>query len=335
MARVVVKNRNYRAAVNTPLAVSKQRAVVAKKVTAVSCTDDDMLDDMDNYGPPAGLQGPPGSVGTANPHVNIAPSPTVWFTTTPSVTNYVNQTAAMTTQDQLLAAAIQHQMYQQQLAQTQAGLVGAPSPPMVRKYHPPVSLNKTSSNVSNHVIVNSGITVANSSTYFNVIDDDCCTPDEWEARRNNGWKIPDGVARIVTLPDGAKLDVKADGSYEMIDKDAKVVYRACRVRDFNPFLNASDKLEDFIRFCGTVGVKQSEVLRLPVELFVAWLVIAAAKADGEPEPDLPLVPKLKRRALPRCTSCGQFLSRLKRQKRLDFCAPKCFETFYDRALVPA
>jgi hypothetical protein len=149
---------------------------------------------------------------------------------------------------------------------------------------------------------------------------------------NRSMQIRDGSAVKIALPDGSTLDVKADGSYEVLDKDAKVTYRACRVRDFNPFMNASDKLEEFIRFCGETGVRQSEVLRLPIELFVVWLVISAARLDGEPEPDLPLIPDLRRRALPRCT-CGRFLSRLKRERKIDYCAPKCFDAHYARALA--
>lgn len=145
--------------------------------------------------------------------------------------------------------------------------------------------------------------------------------------------LRDGTETTIKLPDGSRLEVKKDGSFELIDTDAKVTYRACRVRNFNPFLNASDKLEAFIRFCGTVGVRQSEVLRLPLELFVAWLVIEAARADGEAEPDLPLVPRLKERVSPRCSACGRFLSLLKRQRKIDFCAPKCFERHFNKALV--
>lgn len=139
-----------------------------------------------------------------------------------------------------------------------------------------------------------------------------------------------GTEITIGLPDGGKLEVKADGSYAVIDKDAKITYKAHRVREFNPFLNASDKLEEFIRFCGTVGVRQSEVLRLPMELFVSWLIIEAARADKEPEPELPLIPKLKSRARPQCTGCGRFLSRAKQEKRLEFCAPACFEVHFDR-----
>lgn len=104
---------------------------------------------------------------------------------------------------------------------------------------------------------------------------------------------PDGVFRyhvqkdqplLLALPDGAVLDVKDNGSYELIDKNAKITYRASRLREFNPYLNASDKLEAFIKYCGSLGVKKHEMLNLPINLFIAWLIIESAKADEEPEP---------------------------------------------------
>lgn len=98
---------------------------------------------------------------------------------------------------------------------------------------------------------------------------------------------------IVDLPDGAVLKVAADGSYVLEDKAAKVTYRACLVREFNPFINASDKVEDFIDYCGAHDVAQDEMLDMPLKLFIGWLMMEAAKADGEPEPQAPMVTELK------------------------------------------
>ena len=100
--------------------------------------------------------------------------------------------------------------------------------------------------------------------------------------------IRDGQSAKVNLPDGSIIDVKADGSFTIEDSDAKVTYRANRVRDFNSYVNASDKLESFIRFCGDVGVKQSEMLSIPIKHFIAWLIVESALADGEePQTALP------------------------------------------------
>jgi hypothetical protein len=98
------------------------------------------------------------------------------------------------------------------------------------------------------------------------------------------YKVQDQRPTKLSLPDGTVIDVKSDGSYVINDADAKVVYRASRVHDFNAYLNASDKLEDFIRYCGEQGVRQDEMLSIPVRHFVAWLVVEAALADGEEPP---------------------------------------------------
>lgn len=102
------------------------------------------------------------------------------------------------------------------------------------------------------------------------------------------------------LPDGAKLVVDSSGSYQVLDETAKVVYRACRVREFNPYINASDLLEAFIREVGKLdGVDQSDVLGLPIEAFINWIVLQAAKRDGDSLDDLPSVEAaLVKRAIP-------------------------------------
>jgi hypothetical protein len=85
-------------------------------------------------------------------------------------------------------------------------------------------------------------------------------------------------------------------------------------REFNRFLNASDMLVKFIEFLGTQQVKQHEALQIPIDLFIAWLVVEAAKADGE-EPDQKEQAKLEKLGVllltgpqPRC-ACGRFMAR--------------------------
>lgn len=138
-------------------------------------------------------------------------------------------------------------------------------------------------------------------------------------------EILDGLETRIKLADGAYLDVKGDGSYQLVDKDAKVTYRANRTRDFNSFLNASDKLESFIAFCGQHGVKQNEMLELPINLFIAWLVIESAKADQEPVPDIPLLPDLRKKLNRQCTVCKKFLSKKAKQAKLVVCSSVCFD----------
>lgn len=138
--------------------------------------------------------------------------------------------------------------------------------------------------------------------------------------------IADGEPCKVRLPDGGMLEVDADGSYRINDKDAKVIYRANRMRDFNSFINASDKLELFIRFCGAMGVKQDEMLDIPVKHFIAWLVVEAALADAE---DVDVVVETKRltdalKIKPRCR-CGRFIPRKLVARKITFCRPVCLE----------
>lgn len=146
-------------------------------------------------------------------------------------------------------------------------------------------------------------------------------------------KVADGYSSTIELPDGTIIDVKADGSYTIQDKDAKVVYRAARMRDFNPFINVSDRLEEFIEFCGKQGVKQGEMLELPINLFIGWLVISAAKHDQEPEPDIKLLPDLRKHSFPRCIGCGRFIPHTHKIKKLEFCAPVCFDKHYTRQIA--
>ena len=130
--------------------------------------------------------------------------------------------------------------------------------------------------------------------------------------------------RTYDLPDGAKLITDTDGNYRIDDADAKVTYRANRNRDFSPHLNASDMLAQFVRYVGSLGVRQDEVLGLPIELFINWLIIEAAERDQDPLP--PEVVPIERRLIevvkPRCLSCGRFIPRLHQRHRFQFCHPQ-------------
>jgi hypothetical protein len=147
-------------------------------------------------------------------------------------------------------------------------------------------------------------------------------------------KISDGQVRTVQLPDGAKIHVNIDGSYTIQDNDAKVVYRANRMREFNRYINASDLLTDFIAFCGREAkVGREEMLELPIKLFIQYLIIEAAKADGEPEPaDIPLVPDLRRAVDRVCLGCGSLLPPDRRAHKINYCGPSCLSEHERRAM---
>jgi hypothetical protein len=135
-------------------------------------------------------------------------------------------------------------------------------------------------------------------------------------------KIEAGQKKI-DLPDGAKLVVDDAGNYRIEDNDAKVTYRANRIRDFSPHLNASDMVAAFVRYVGSLGLRQRDVLGLPIELFINWLVIEAAERDSDPIPAdvLPVSrhPMLVKAIRPQCLKCGRFIPRVNLQRGLQFC----------------
>lgn len=100
------------------------------------------------------------------------------------------------------------------------------------------------------------------------------------------YELPKMNAKIL-LPDGSLLHLDRHGNYSIEDDHAKVVYKANRVREFNPYINASDLLEQFIKFLATVGVLQKEVLEVPINVFIHWLVYKAAERDGDEVKDTP------------------------------------------------
>ena len=128
------------------------------------------------------------------------------------------------------------------------------------------------------------------------------------------------------LPDGARLLIDSDGNYQICDQAAQVTYKANRIRDFSPHLNASDMLADFIRYVASVGVKRQDVMQLPLQLFAAWLVIEAAQRDGDDVPaDIVPVdrdPLVLSAVRPKCELCGRFIPRLHYRHRFPFCSPE-------------
>lgn len=129
--------------------------------------------------------------------------------------------------------------------------------------------------------------------------------------------------KTIELPDGAKLIVDDIGNYHIEDTDAKVTYKANRIREFSPYLNASDMLAKFVDYVRNVGLRKDDVLQLPIQLFIGWLVLEAAQRDGDPLPDgieplenSPLIKTLRR---PRCLACGRFIRRTCIEQRFPFC----------------
>lgn len=183
--------------------------------------------------------------------------------------------------------------------------------------------------------------------YFNGADDHWCRTDRPPAPKAPEEKfvrlrLVDGLPRIglsgrrrYGLPNGAVLHVSQGGDVRVEDRDAKVVYEAASRREFNPYVNASDVLAEFVKYAGGLGVRRSEFLGLPIGLFVNWLVVTAAEKDKEPVPEdvRPLPELVARHRLAqrgaRCT-CGRFVRRALADGGFRYCGPGCAERHYRR-----
>jgi hypothetical protein len=126
------------------------------------------------------------------------------------------------------------------------------------------------------------------------------------------------------LPDGAHLYVDENGNYRIEDAEAKIVYKGCTVREFNPYINASDLLEYFIDDAQKTGAEALEILKLPIEAFINWLILQAAKKDGDSLEDLPSFESvLTKPAL--CLSCGKGLPIEWVRAGINFCSSEHME----------
>jgi hypothetical protein len=143
--------------------------------------------------------------------------------------------------------------------------------------------------------------------------------DNKKVTAKHGW--------IVETPDGTIIEIDINGNIKIIDDNAKIVYKASRFREFNKYINASDLLEEFIRFSGSLGVRQSEVLNIPIELFINWLILKAAEQDGEPLNDMPQI-EYQRKKIKRCLHCGRFIKN-STYEIAKFCNPQHYQYFID------
>lgn len=157
----------------------------------------------------------------------------------------------------------------------------------------------------------------------------------------------DDVGRLILrkgdrllMPDGAVISIDDQGNYTIDDSQAKVVYQANRLREFNPYINASDLLARFIEYVGGLGLEKEEIGHLPVGLFINWLVIESARVDGDPLPPevTPLRSNrlLKNRIRPRCScGCHRFIKRRYSDSGFLFVNPRHAERKYNRLIKGA
>lgn len=137
---------------------------------------------------------------------------------------------------------------------------------------------------------------------------------------------------ILELPDGSVIKVDGHGNFTISDKDAVVTYKGNNTREFNRHINASDLLEAFIGDLGKLGVKQDEVLNVPIEMFINWLIFKAAEEDGDDAPtDVPLLESsVTPHKHPKCLGCGRFIRKKLVEHKVHFCNPEHHERYLQR-----
>lgn len=128
------------------------------------------------------------------------------------------------------------------------------------------------------------------------------------------------------LPNGSRLAIDDDGNYKIENEQQQITYRANTSRAFNPYINAGDMMAKFVEEAVRLGVARDEVLKLPINLFISWLIIAAAEQDGEERPadivPISADPLLLSVVRPKCLQCGRFIPRLYHRNRFPFCNPE-------------
>lgn len=103
-------------------------------------------------------------------------------------------------------------------------------------------------------------------------------------------------------------------------------------RSFNRYLNASDLLEEFITFIGNEGVRPDDMMQMPVELFVKWLIVRACEQDNEAPPAEVKLELPAPTPQPRCLGCQRFMKRTTQLKLHD---KRCSDLYFARELVAA
>ncbi|MBD3405060.1 MAG: hypothetical protein GF411_02855 [Candidatus Lokiarchaeota archaeon] len=163
----------------------------------------------------------------------------------------------------------------------------------------------------------------------------------YQNRIRDKVQIDLGTAVKIEMADKSVISVEKDGSYQIIDKDAKVTYKACRIREFNRYINASDLIEEFIRFVGKLGIKQSQVLHIPIEYFIYFLVFRSAEEDGldgTQEKNKIIEDKglfIKHCDKYRCLCCGRFISVYNASNGFDFCSAICSVAYAEKLSIGA
>lgn len=152
------------------------------------------------------------------------------------------------------------------------------------------------------------VTTTSSSTNTAVYYDPATTTDQWVYVYNDP-------------PQAQKYPAK-----RAWDTAKRSPVRRSSPKEFNKYINGSDLLEEFIAFLGSEGVRQGEVMALPLELFIKWLIIRAAEVDQEEPPVTLELPPPKRQ--PRCLGCQRYM---RKDTTLPIHNTRCADRHFARA----
>ena len=142
----------------------------------------------------------------------------------------------------------------------------------------------TSTNITDGWISHGGKALTYGDILNMVYDDEVMMTDA--VRRAGKIKVLPGKRLCIELPKTKEcINIDENGKVE----DGRMIHKVSKIREFNRYINASDLVEEFIRFIGKLGAKQSEVLSTPLELFINFLVLKAAEEDNDPLPEAPQI----------------------------------------------
>lgn len=184
---------------------------------------------------------------------------------------------------------------------------------------------------SNFITSSSNATVTYNTPAFSTSSNTFNYDIEWNIQSYPSDELtPDSLVRKIRLQDGTIIHIDGKGNYRIEDKDATVIYKANRMREFNPFVNAGDLLSDFIDYVRQTipGVRRADIPDLPLQLFVHWLILEAATRDGDDAPsDIVPVPEsrlLKGIVKPQCVlpSCRRYIKRRFSTAGFNYCNPQ-------------
>jgi len=146
-------------------------------------------------------------------------------------------------------------------------------------------------------------------------------PSLEEMFRNKSVDID--FATKLKMKDGSIIRVDTKGNFQVDDKNAKVIYKGNNIREFNRYINASDIIEEFIRFLGQeFHVNQEQILQVPLELLINFLILRASEEDGDScDQEIKRLSEgaKKNRYYNRCKSCGRFISKKLSDAGINFC----------------